>query len=166
MQMPAGCHQRKLFFRVAERLQLRHDAGCEPNAADPPSKFIRAIQVPSGFDVADNYIVNQLEAGDLVITADIPLASGVIEKGGHALNPRGDVHHRQYSRTLDHAKFYGRAAWCRCMSKTGGLPPLTKADRQALQSTRPFSSAKRTKEIGSIHQRGILRRLSFYRNIC
>lgn len=56
----------------------------------PPSKFIRTLQVAAGFDVADNAIVHRCEKGDLVITADIPLAAQVIEKGAFALNPRGE----------------------------------------------------------------------------
>ena len=58
----------------------------------PPSRYISALQVANGFDVADSEIVRRLEAGDLVITADIPLAAEVIAKGGHALDPRGDMH--------------------------------------------------------------------------
>jgi len=58
----------------------------------PPSPYIKALQVPSGFDVADSKIVQHLQPGDLVITADIPLAALVIEKGGHALNPRGEFY--------------------------------------------------------------------------
>jgi uncharacterized protein YaiI (UPF0178 family) len=58
----------------------------------PPSNFIKTLQVPHGFDVADNEIVKKIEAGDLVITADIPLAAEVIKKGGHALNPRGELY--------------------------------------------------------------------------
>jgi uncharacterized protein YaiI (UPF0178 family) len=58
----------------------------------PPSRFIKALVVPSGFDVADKEIVRLLQAGDLVITADIPLASEVIVKGGTALNPRGELY--------------------------------------------------------------------------
>jgi uncharacterized protein YaiI (UPF0178 family) len=60
--------------------------------ATPPSKFIRAIRVSGGFDVADNYIVQHLQSGDLVITGDIPLAAGVIEKQGVAINPRGELY--------------------------------------------------------------------------
>jgi uncharacterized protein YaiI (UPF0178 family) len=56
----------------------------------PPSRFIHSIQVASGFDVADNEIVDRTEPGDLVITGDIPLAADVIEKGGLALSPRGE----------------------------------------------------------------------------
>jgi len=58
----------------------------------PPSKYIRTVQVPAGFDVADNEIVKRVEQGDLVVTADIPLASEVIEKQGIALNPRGELY--------------------------------------------------------------------------
>ncbi|MBE9532950.1 MAG: DUF188 domain-containing protein, partial [Proteobacteria bacterium] len=58
----------------------------------PPSRYITFLQVTQGFDVADNEIVQRLDAGDLVITGDIPLAAEVIEKGGHALNPRGEMY--------------------------------------------------------------------------
>ena len=58
----------------------------------PPSPWLRAVQVPRGIDVADSHIVRQLSPGDLVITADIPLASDVIAKGAHALNPRGEFY--------------------------------------------------------------------------
>jgi uncharacterized protein YaiI (UPF0178 family) len=58
----------------------------------PKAPNIKFVLVGKGFDVADNYIVQQVEAGDLVITADIPLAAGVIEKGGYALNPRGEFY--------------------------------------------------------------------------
>src|SRR3546814_11156460 len=56
----------------------------------PPSRFIDAIQVPGGFDVADSAIVERVRAGDLVVTQDIPLAARVIERGAAALNPRGE----------------------------------------------------------------------------
>lgn len=58
----------------------------------PPSPYIRALQVPAGFDVADNEIARRVEQNDLVITADIPLAAQVIDKGAHALNPRGEFY--------------------------------------------------------------------------
>ena len=58
----------------------------------PPSPHIRAVQVPKGFDVADSYIVEQAAAGDLVITADIPLAALVIDKQACAINPRGELY--------------------------------------------------------------------------
>jgi len=58
----------------------------------PPSQYITFLHVMQGFDVADNEIVQRLTAGDLVITGDIPLAAEVIEQGGHALNPRGELY--------------------------------------------------------------------------
>ncbi|MDH5456695.1 MAG: DUF188 domain-containing protein, partial [Gammaproteobacteria bacterium] len=58
----------------------------------PSTENITSIQVPRGFDVADDEIVRRVAAGDLVITGDIPLAAEVIEKGGHALSPRGEMH--------------------------------------------------------------------------
>ena len=66
----------------------------------PPSSYIGALQVPKGFDGADNEIVQRLQAGDLVITADIPLAADVLEKGGHALNPRGEFYSRETIQAL------------------------------------------------------------------
>jgi uncharacterized protein len=58
----------------------------------PSSRFIRAIRVPKGFDGADHRIVRDMQPGDLVVTADIPLAAAVIERGGHALDPRGEFY--------------------------------------------------------------------------
>jgi len=83
---------KEIIFRAAERLQISTTLVANQMLRTPPSRFIRAIQVPSGFDVADAHIVDQLAAGDLVITADIPLASLVIERGAHALNPRGELY--------------------------------------------------------------------------
>jgi uncharacterized protein YaiI (UPF0178 family) len=83
---------KEIIFRAAERLQISTTLVANQMLRTPPSRFIRAIQVPSGFDVADAHIVEQLAAGDLVITADIPLASLVIERGAHALNPRGELY--------------------------------------------------------------------------
>ena len=83
---------KEIIFRAAERLQISTTLVANQMLRTPPSRFIRAIQVHSGFDVADAHIVEQLAAGDLVITADIPLASLVIERGAYALNPRGELY--------------------------------------------------------------------------
>jgi len=83
---------KEIIFRAAERLQISTTLVANQMLRTPPSRYIRAIQVPAGFDVADAHIVDQLAAGDLVITADIPLASLVIERGAHALNPRGELY--------------------------------------------------------------------------
>ncbi|MGC8045169.1 YaiI/YqxD family protein, partial [Salmonella enterica] len=61
----------------------------------PPSRYIKSMVVPAGFDVADKEIARQCEPGDLVITADIPLAADVVAKGALALNPRGELYTAQ-----------------------------------------------------------------------
>jgi uncharacterized protein YaiI (UPF0178 family) len=81
-----------ILFRAAERTQRSMTLVANKLLRTPASKFIRALQVPRGIDVADSHIVQALKAGDLVITADIPLAADVIAKGGHALNPRGEFY--------------------------------------------------------------------------
>lgn len=81
-----------VLFRVADRLEVQVTLVANKLLRTPPSRFIKAIQVPAGFDVADNEIVRLLEAGDLVITGDIPLAADVLEKGGLPLNPRGEFY--------------------------------------------------------------------------
>jgi len=86
---------KEILFRAAERTRTETILVANKLLRVPPSPYIRATQVPGGFDVADNKIVLELEAGDLVITADIPLAAQVIEKGGHALNPRGEFYSRE-----------------------------------------------------------------------
>ena len=91
---------KEVLFRVADRLEVRVTLVANKLLRTPPSRFIRAIQVPAGFDVADNEIVRLLEEGDLVITGDIPLAADVLEKGGRPLNPRGEFY------TLDNIQQY------------------------------------------------------------
>jgi len=81
-----------ILFRAAERLHVSLTLVANRPLQTPPSRFIKAIQVAHGLDVVDNQIVQKLQPGDLVITADIPLAAEVIEKGGHALDPRGEFY--------------------------------------------------------------------------
>ena len=81
-----------ILFRAAERRQIAMTLVANQLIRTPPSRFITALQVPAGFDMADEKIARHLQPGDLVITADIPLAAAVIERGGHALDPRGDFY--------------------------------------------------------------------------
>ncbi|MBM3115847.1 YaiI/YqxD family protein [Jeongeupia naejangsanensis] len=81
---------REILCRAAERAQIRTVFVANQLLSVPPSKWIAALQVPKGFDVADNEIVARVAAGDLVITADIPLAADVIAKGAQVLDPRGE----------------------------------------------------------------------------
>ncbi|MDH3267197.1 MAG: YaiI/YqxD family protein, partial [Gammaproteobacteria bacterium] len=81
-----------ILFRAAERTETMLTLVANQPVRVPKSAFIRSVQVGKGFDVADNEIIRRLEPNDLVITADIPLAAEVIDKGGHALNPRGELY--------------------------------------------------------------------------
>lgn len=83
---------KEILFRAAERTKIETTLVANQLLRVPPSPYIRALQVPAGFDVADNRIAHEVQPGDLVITADIPLASQVIERGGFALNPRGEFY--------------------------------------------------------------------------
>ena len=122
-----------ILFRAAERARVILTLVANQPIRIPPSQFIKTLQVPAGFDLADNKIVDLTEAGDLVVTADIPLAAGVIEKGGHALDPRGETY------TRDNIK--ERLAVRRLMDElrasgidTGGPATFSNADRQAFAS--------------------------------
>ena len=83
---------KEILFRAADRVGMPLILVANQPLQVPGSRYIRTIQVGAGFDVADNHIVQQAEAGDLVITADIPLAAEVIAKGCLALNPRGELY--------------------------------------------------------------------------
>lgn len=83
---------KEILFRAAIRTRTQLILVSNQPLASPSSPFITKQVVTSGFDVADNKIVESLQPGDLVITADIPLADAVISKGGKALNPRGELY--------------------------------------------------------------------------
>ena len=83
---------KEILFRAADRARIHMTLVANQPLRIPSSPFIRFMQVPAGFDVADKRIVEMLEPGDLVITADIPLAAATIDKGAQALNPRGELY--------------------------------------------------------------------------
>ncbi|QNA90957.1 YaiI/YqxD family protein [Massilia sp. Dwa41.01b] len=118
-----------ILYRVAERTQIPVTLVANQLMRVPGSKFIRALQVPSGPDVADAEIVERLSPGDLVVTGDIPLAAQVLEKGGYALNPRGDF----YTKDTIAQQLTMRAFMEELRSggvDTGGPPAFSQADRQ------------------------------------
>lgn len=120
---------KEILYRVAERTRLPLILVANQCLRVPPSPYIRALQVEKGFDVADNRIVAGVAAGDLVITADIPLAAAVIERQAHALNPRGEFYSPENIRQLlDMRNFMDtlRASGV----QTGGPPALGQSDRQ------------------------------------
>jgi uncharacterized protein YaiI (UPF0178 family) len=83
---------KEILFRAANRTSIRTIFVANQPMTTPPSPYIKKLVVGAGFDIADKRIVNDMSPGDLVITADIPLADAVVEKGGIALNPRGELY--------------------------------------------------------------------------
>lgn len=83
---------KEIIFRAAQRTSTHVVLVANTQLRIPSSGFVSTIQVPAGFDIADNRIVLEMHPGDLVITADIPLADAVVTKGGIALNPRGEIY--------------------------------------------------------------------------
>ena len=120
---------KEILFRAAQRGRIRVVLVANRALYHPRSAFIKSMQVPDGFDVADKHIVEQITRGDLVVTADIPLAAEVIERGGHVLTPRGERYTRDNIRQrlgmrdfMDQLRGSGVA--------TGGPAPLNLRDRQ------------------------------------
>ena len=121
---------KEILFRAAERSAISLVLVANHEVRVKPSRHISFLRVAPGFDVADNEIVKRLEAGDLVITGDIPLAAEVVAKQGLALNPRGELY------TVENIK--ERLAMRDLMEslrssgiETGGQAPLNHGDRKA-----------------------------------
>jgi uncharacterized protein YaiI (UPF0178 family) len=123
-----------ILFRAAERTRVLTTLVANQVMRIPASPYIRFVQVASGFDVADKHIIERLEPHDLVITADIPLAAATIEKGAHALNPRGELYTKDTIRErlsirnfMDELRGSGVA--------TGGPAALGPRDREAFANS-------------------------------
>lgn len=121
---------KEIIFRAARRVGVSTTLVANQELQIPASEYIEAVQVKAGLDVADNYIVQQLQTGDLVITADIPLAAEAVAKAAYALTPRGEfldsgvIRQRLSMRNfLDELRNSG--------VETGGPPPLHQRDREA-----------------------------------
>ncbi len=121
---------KEILFKAAARTQTVTTLVANQYISVPKSPYIKMMQVTQGFDVADDQIVKLVNTGDIVITSDIPLAAEVIEKGAHAISPRGELHTPDNIRArltmrdfLDTMRASGE--------HTGGPPPLSQADRQA-----------------------------------
>ena len=93
-----------MLYRLAERNQIVVTLVANRPLRIPPSRFIKSVVVAAGFDVADKEIVLRLQAGDLVISADLPLAAEAIAKGAAVLNPRGEMY------TAENIAQHGRVA--------------------------------------------------------
>ncbi len=119
-----------ILFRAAERMRLSLTLVANRLLRVPPSPYICARQVPMGFDVADQHIMDEVAAGDLVITADIPLAAALIEQGAFVLSPRGEFYSAENIRERLGLRDFmeglrGAGA------EIGGPAALSQADRQA-----------------------------------
>lgn len=121
---------KEILFRAAKRVEVKTTLVANQELQVPGSDFIDTVQVRSGLDVADNYIVQHLSPGDLVVTADIPLAAAAIEKGAFALNPRGEFYSEGNIRErlsmrnfLDELRSSG--------VETGGPAAFSRRDREA-----------------------------------
>jgi uncharacterized protein YaiI (UPF0178 family) len=121
---------KNILFRAAERLHVPLTLVANRPLHTPRSPYIKVMQVDDGLNVADNQIVQKLQHGDLVITADIPLAAEVIEKGGHALDPRGEFYTKDnvgerlaVRNLMDELRSGGL--------DTGGPSSFSQSDRQA-----------------------------------
>lgn len=120
---------KEILFRAAERKRISMTLVANKVLQTPKSPYITAKQVGHGFDVADDYIASQVQPGDVVITGDIPLAAEVLDKGGHAINPRGERYTNETIRQrlgmrdfMDTLRSSG--------IQTGGPPPLNQTDRR------------------------------------
>lgn len=133
---------KEILYRAAERAQVPTTFIANQLLRVPPSPWIRALQVPAGFDVADRRIAEEAGDGDLVISADIPLAAQVIAKGAAVIDPRGDL--------LDARNIEERLTMRNFMQglrdsgvQTGGPAAISHADRQAFANQLDRWLAKR-----------------------
>ncbi len=121
---------KEILFRAATRRQVAVTLVANQYLRIPTSPLIRMTQVPGGFDEADKYIAAHVETGDLVITADIPLAAEVVAKGARGLSPRGELFTRENIRgLLDMRNFMDTLRGTGV--DTGGPPAFGAGDRQA-----------------------------------
>ncbi len=121
---------KEILFRAAERAEIEVTLVANQPVTIPRSRFINFIQVSQGFDVADNEIVKRLDAGDLVITSDIPLAADAIEKGGLALSPRGEMYTANNIRSRLNMRDFMESLRSSGVD-TGGPPAMNQGDRKA-----------------------------------
>lgn len=120
---------KEILFRAATRVKVKVILVANASLQTPPSEWIRSVQVPAGFDVADNYIVQHLKPGDLVVTQDIPLAAEAIEESADVIDPRGEkLTKNNIKQRLTMRNFMEEMR--SCGEQTGGPKPFTHVDRQ------------------------------------
>lgn len=134
-----------ILFRAAERTGEQLVLVANHAMAVPRRPNIKLVQVRGGFDVADAEIMSRVAAGDLVVTADIPLAADVIARGGSALNPRGEMYSADTIRSLLNMRDFMDTMRASGV-QTGGPPPLGPADRQAFANQLDAWLARRKRD--------------------
>ncbi len=134
---------KEILFRAAERTQILTTLVANQFIKTPPSRYINMLQVPAGFDVADNEIVKRVDAGDLIITSDIPLAAEAIEKGGYVLSPRGELYTEENIRARLNMRDFMDTLRSSGIN-TGGPPALNHSDRMAFANHLDRFLAKHT----------------------
>lgn len=138
---------KEILFRAARRTGIVVTLVANQMLAVPPSPYIRARQVPSGFDVADRHIIEAVQAGDLVITADVPLAAKVIANGATVIEPRGDLlDDRNIDERLSMRDFLDELRGSGMV--TGGPPAYADSDRRAFANRLDRWLATRAKQVG------------------
>ena len=120
---------KEMLLRAAKRVEVHVCFVANHPVPVPRSALVSFVQVPAGFDIADNHIAQNMEPGDLVITQDIPLAAEVIELGGTAINPRGSTYTKENVRQrlnmrdfMEELRATGQVG--------GGPPPFNNTDKQ------------------------------------
>jgi uncharacterized protein YaiI (UPF0178 family) len=139
---------KEILFRAAERTGVRMTLVANKPLRLPVAQNVRFLQVPAGFDAADKRIVELMEPDDLVVTADVPLAAAAIDKGGVALNPRGELYTQENVRErlsmrnfMDELRSGG--------VNTGGPAALSQRERQLFANQLDRWLAKRAKSAGA-----------------
>ena len=120
---------RDILFRAATRTGTRLTLVANQPLRAPKSPVIHTLQVGAGFDVADDAIVERVRPGDLVVTADIPLADAVISKGAQALNPRGELYPADHIKAVLNMRDFMDTLRSSGV-QTGGAAALNQRDRQ------------------------------------
>jgi uncharacterized protein YaiI (UPF0178 family) len=133
-----------ILFRAAGRTGVQLTLVANHDLRIPRSPNITMLKVTSGFDVADNEIVKRMSAGDLVITGDIPLAAEVIERGGHALSPRGELHTTENIKARLNIRDFMDTLRASGIN-TGGPPAISQSDRKSFADHLDRLLAKGTK---------------------
>ena len=120
---------KEILYRISQRTGIEVILVANQPLSTPRIPTVRSIQVNQGFDVADDHIVTLVQKDDLVITADIPLAADVIDKGGKALNPRGELYTAANIKARLNMRDFMDSMRNSGVKVGGGPPPLSQRDR-------------------------------------